>query len=60
MLRDEHALKAALVEELMYEAQLEDLVQLQALYSGDAVHLASSVCIPPVAVTAVLWMEMLK
>ena len=42
MLRDELALKAALLEELTYEAQPADLTQLQALYSGDTVFLLAT------------------
>ena len=35
MLRDELALKVALQEELTYEAQPEDMAQLQAMWSGE-------------------------
>ena len=35
MVRDELALKTVLVEELTWEAQPEDLAQLQTLFSGN-------------------------
>jgi len=39
MLRDELALKTAMMEELTYEAEPADLAQLQALWSGAALQL---------------------